>query len=55
MDRLEEAIRRYPGRPAYFPEDTVTDQSLRFLAAEIIREKIPHHTREELPYVAAIL
>jgi len=56
MDRLEEAICRYlPEGPAYFPEDTITDQSLRFLAAEIIREKILHHTREELPYVAAIL
>jgi GTP-binding protein Era len=56
LDRLEEAILRYlPEGPAYFPEETVTDQSLRFLAAELVREKILHHTREELPYVAAVL
>lgn len=56
LDRLEEAILRYlPEGPPYFPEETLTDQPLRFLAAEIIREKILHHTREELPYVVAVL
>ena len=56
LDRLEEAILRYlPEGPPYFPEETVTDQSLRFLAAEIIREKILRHTREELPYVVGIM
>jgi GTPase len=56
LDRLDEMIARYlPEGPPYFPEETVTDQSLRFLAAEIVREKILHHTREELPYVVGVL
>ena len=56
LDRLEELlIRHLPEGPPYFPEETVTDQSLRFLAAEIIREKILVHTREELPYVVGVL
>jgi GTP-binding protein Era len=36
--------------PALFPEDQVTDRSERFLAAEIIREKLTWRLREELPY-----
>jgi GTP-binding protein Era len=36
--------------PALFPNDQVTDRSERFLAAEIIREKLTWRLREELPY-----
>jgi GTP-binding protein Era len=36
--------------PALFPNDQVTDRSQRFLAAEIIREKLTWRLREELPY-----
>jgi len=42
-----------PG-PKFFPEDITTDQSETFLAAEIIREKIYLHTRQELPYSSAV-
>ena len=56
IDRLEEVLLHHlPKGPPFFPEETVTDQSLRFLAAEIIREKILFHTREELPYVVGVL
>jgi len=41
------------GKP-YFPEDVITDKAIRFLAAEIIREKVIELTREELPYVVAV-
>ncbi len=41
--------------PEYFPPDVYTDQPERFLAAEIIREKIIRHTRQELPYATAVL
>jgi GTPase len=41
------------GQP-YFPEDTLTDQSERFIVEEIIREKIFTLTRQELPYSAAV-
>src|SRR5947209_2355669 len=41
LDELREAIvSRLPEGPAYFPEDHVTDQPERFLAAELIREKV---------------
>ena len=33
-------LERLPEGPAYFPEDYVTDQPERFLAAELIREKV---------------
>jgi len=37
-----------------FPEDEMTDQPERVLAAELVREKILHLTGEELPYVTAV-
>jgi GTP-binding protein Era len=46
---------RLPEGPQYFPPDLYTDQPERFLASEIIREKIIVHTRQELPYVTAVL
>ena len=42
-----------PG-PAFFPPDMKTDQTESFLVSEIIREKIYLHTRQELPYSAAV-
>jgi GTP-binding protein Era len=43
-----------PG-PAYYPEDAVTDQTVRFMAREIIREKIFLLTRQEIPYSSAVV
>ena len=37
-----------------YPEDAVTDRSARFLAAEIVREKLFRHLSEELPYAANV-
>ena len=51
----DEVIKRLPEGPQYFPADVYTDQPERFLASEIIREKIICHTRQELPYVTAVL
>lgn len=42
------------GQP-YFPEDTLTDQTERFIVGEIIREKIFTLTRQELPYSTAVV
>ncbi len=44
-----------PEGPALFPDDYLTDQPMRFLAAEIIRERILRAAREEVPHAAAIL
>ncbi len=40
--------------PKYFPEDIMTDQPERFIAAEMIREKIFQFTHDEIPYSAAV-
>jgi GTP-binding protein Era len=42
------------GEPLY-PADYLTDQAERTYAAEIVREKLLHHLREELPYTTAVL
>ncbi len=56
LDRLREAIvTRLPEGPAYFPPDHMTDQPERFLAAELVREKILHETRQEVPHSVAVL
>ncbi|HET7628425.1 MAG TPA: GTPase Era [Bacillales bacterium] len=43
-----------PG-PKYYPEDQVTDHPERFIAAELIREKVLHLTREEVPHSIAVV
>ena len=56
LDRVREAIvARLPEGPAYFPTDHLTDQPERFLAAELIREQILRHTRQEVPHAVAVL
>lgn len=54
-DLKKAILDRMPVGPAYFPEDFVTDQPERFLAAELIREKILHVTRQEVPHAVAVL
>ncbi len=44
-----------PVGPRYFPEDQLTDQPERFIAAEIIREKVLLKTGKELPYATAVM
>ncbi len=56
LDVLRKAILdRLPEGPAYFPEDYVTDQPERFLAAELIREKVLLATRQEVPHSVAVM
>ncbi|HUO29396.1 MAG TPA: GTPase Era [Bryobacteraceae bacterium] len=56
LDKLREAIiARLPEGPAYFPPDYITDQPERFLASELIREKILEATREEVPHSVAVV
>jgi GTP-binding protein Era len=52
---LDAVAKRLPRGPKYFGGDAITDQPLRVLAAEIIREKILMHLGEEVPYAAAVL
>ncbi len=54
-ERLLEVVLTYlPYGEAHFPEDQVTDQPVRFLAAEILREKVIKETKEEMPYVVSV-
>lgn len=52
---LEAVVRLLPEGPRYFPPEIYTDQPERFLAGEIVREKVIRHTRQELPHVTAVL
>jgi GTP-binding protein Era len=56
LDVLQrEIIERLPSGPALYPDDYLTDQPERFLAAELIREKVLHHTQQEVPHAVAVL
>jgi GTP-binding protein Era len=52
---LEAAIDRLPLGPRFYPEEQITDQHLRFMAAELIREQVIHHLRQEIPYSIAVM
>ena len=55
LDIFVQKVREYlPPGPMYYPEDLVTDQIERFMAAEIIREKIMAKTSDEIPYSVAV-
>ncbi len=47
-------VEHLPEGPAYFPEDHITDQPERFLAAELIREKVLLATRQEVPHSVTV-
>ena len=55
FDLVNGWLARLPEAPPYFPQDQFTDQPERFLAAELIREKAIHATREEVPHAIAVL
>jgi len=52
MTRLVDNL---PQGPRYFPEDQITDQPARFMAAELIREQVLLGTREEIPHSVTVL
>src|SRR6184192_2615344 len=52
---LNEIINHLPESEPIFSEDELTDQPMRVLAAEIVREKILETTGEEIPYVTAVV
>ena len=51
----KEILKRLPEGPALYPKDHLTDQPERFLAAEIIREKVLHLTHQEVPHAVAVM
>ncbi len=55
VDSLEQEILKYlPESEHFYPEEQITDRSQRFLAAEIVREKIMRQLGDELPYAVTV-
>ncbi len=55
LDQLQEKIKGYiPENTHVFPEDQITDRSERFLASEIVREKITRQLGAEVPYQVTV-
>lgn len=55
LEELEKTVRSYlPVSVALYPDDQITDRSERFMAAEIIREKLMRRLNEELPYALTV-
>lgn len=55
LDSLLDELRKYlPIGPQYYPKDMVTDQPERLIVAELVREKVLHLTRDEVPHAIAV-
>ena len=52
---IDSCLHHLPEGPPVFAEDELTDQSLRVLVAEIVREKVLRATADEIPYVTAVV
>ena len=52
---LKVIISRLPAGPAYYSADEMTNQPERFLAAELVREKVLLETRQEVPHSIAVM
>ena len=52
---LDMIIALLPEGPEYYPGDQVTDQTEREIAAELIRERVLRHTRQEVPHAVAVV
>ena len=52
---LDLVVAALPAGPEYFPEDQITDQPARFMAAEIVREQVLLNTKEEIPYATTVI
>ncbi len=56
VENLLATIEKYlPEGPQYYPADQVTDHPERFIISELIREKVLHLTREEIPHSIAVV
>ena len=52
---LDEIFDALPEGPPLYPEDVTTTQTERFFIAEVVREKLLHRTRNELPYTTGVV
>jgi GTP-binding protein Era len=51
---LQKIVAELPEGPPYFPPEVRTDRPPEFMVAELIREQVLHHTREEIPHAVAV-
>ena len=55
VDNMVAALEKHlPEGPRYYPKDQVSDQNLRFIATEVVREKIILNTHQEIPHAVAV-
>lgn len=52
---LDMVVARLPEGPRYFPSDQLTDQNMRFIAAELIREQVLRFLHQEVPHSVAVV
>jgi GTP-binding protein Era len=52
---MKQVTNALPVGPALFPEDQITDQPARFMASEIVRERVLMETEQELPYATTVI
>jgi len=51
---LSELVKALPAGPHYFADDQITDQPMRFMVAEAIREQVLFETSEEVPHAVTV-
>ncbi|GAJ99109.1 MULTISPECIES: GTPase Era [Geomicrobium] len=52
---VENLVKYMPEGPQYYPDEQITDHPERFIIAELIREKVLYHTRDEIPHSVAVV
>lgn len=52
---LDLIVAHLPPGPRFYPQDQVTDQTVRVIAAELIREQVLLHTRQEVPHATEVV
>ena len=55
QELLDVIVAHLPRGPRFYPEEQITDQQTRFIAAELIREAALRHLRQEVPYSLAVM
>lgn len=55
QELLDVIVAHLPRGPRFYPEEQITDQQTRFIAAELIREAALRHLRQEVPYSLAVI
>lgn len=54
-DLIKNIYRKLPKGPQYYPDEEITDQNIRAIIEEMVRERILENTREEIPHSVAVL